>query len=360
MIGFDGTTPSRETIELIKNYNVGGIILFRRNISDPSQLSDLCRKLQSLSKSTPLLIAIDHEGGRVCRLPPPFTQFPTAMDLGQCQSFSLTYSMAKVMAQELRAVGINMNLAPVLDVHTNPENPVIGDRSFGNNPMRVGSLGLAIIAGLQDHGVIACGKHFPGHGGTSQDSHKKLPTIQDSLKNLENIEFKPFQHAIANRVSTIMTAHVLYPSLDPRYPATLSKKIIDALLRKTMGFEGVVVSDDLEMGAITDHWDIGPATVKSLLAGVDLFIIGHDAQQQIEAMDAIHQAVASGKISKKRLEVSLNRLFQLKNSFLKKKEEPKGKALLDAVGCLNHKEIAERIYRKVDLKKHRPTEMKSG
>ena len=328
----------------------GGVILFRRNISEPAQLSDLCRQLQSLSKPDPLLIAVDHEGGRVCRLPIPFTQFPTAMDLGLCQSFSLTYSMAKVMAQELKAVGINMNLAPVLDVHTNPQNPVIGDRSFGRNPIRVGSLGLAIIAGLQDHGIIACGKHFPGHGGTSQDSHKKLPTIQDRLESLENIEFKPFQHAIANRVSSIMAAHVLYPALDPQYPATLSKKIIDILLRKTMGFGGVVVSDDLEMGAITNHWKIGPATVKSLLAGVDLFIIGHDASRQIEAMDAVHQAVDSGEISTKRLETSLARVYHLKNSFLKKKEEPTGKKILQTVGSLNHRQISEQIYRKVGLK----------
>jgi len=147
-----------------------------------------------------------------------------------------------------------------------------------------------------------------------------------------------------------MTAHVLYPALDPQYPATLSKKIIDILLRKTMGFEGIVVSDDLEMGAISDHWEIGPATVESLLAGVDLFIIGHDAPRQIEAMDAVHQAVDSGKISTKRLEASLNRLSHLKNFFLKKKEEPTGKKVLQTVGCLNHKEIAEQIYRKVGLK----------
>ncbi len=347
MIGFQGPRLSPEIIQLIKEYNVGGVILFRRNVQDPSQLYDLCQELQSLSNTHPLLIAVDHEGGRVCRLPLPFTQFPTSLSLGNLRSYSLTYAMAEVMAKELKAVGINMNMAPVLDVNTNPKNPVIGDRSFGENSTVVSSLGLAIIVGLQDQGVIPCGKHFPGHGDTSLDSHERLPTVHHSLKRLQEIDLKPFSHAISNRLRAIMTAHVLYPALDPKYPATLSKKISHTLLRHTMGFEGLVVSDDLEMGAITHQWGMGQASVRAISAGVDLLLICHDHKRQVDGMEAVIQAVQSGKIPQSRLEASLNRVIQLKSDFLRKEEGATKKQAGKTVGCLQHQQISERINREV-------------
>jgi beta-N-acetylhexosaminidase len=349
MIGFDGTRLPTETIRLIKEYKIGGVILFRRNVDNPSQIFELCQKLQRLSTSYPLLIAVDHEGGRVCRLPPPFTQFPSSLALGRCRSFSLTYAMAEVMAKELKAVGINMNLAPVLDVNTHPQNPVIGDRSFGNSPTLVSTLGLAVIAGLQDLGVIACGKHFPGHGDTVLDSHQRLPVVSRGLRRLQEIELKPFSHAIANRLASVMTAHVLYPALDPKYPATLSKRVIQALLRTKMGYEGLVLSDDLEMGAITDQWDVSNASVRALLAGVDLLLICHDIKHQRNAIEAVKRAVVSGKVSEKRLNTSIQRILRLKERFLMAREGGSSKEAERVVGCAEHREVAERVKREVAL-----------
>jgi len=347
MIGFEGTRLSKKTIQLIKEYKIGGVILFRRNVEDPSQLFDLCKQIQSLSKDHPLLIAVDHEGGRVCRLPPPFTQFPPSLALGRRKSYSLTYSMAEVMGNELKAVGINMNMAPVLDVNTNPKNPVIGDRSFGESPTRVASLGLAVIVGLQDQGIIACGKHFPGHGDTSLDSHLKLPAVHHSFERLQEVDLKPFVHAISNRLSAMMTAHVLYPALDSKYPATLSKKITHTLLRHTLGFEGVVVSDDMEMGAISHHWERGKASVRAILAGVDLLLICHESKRQIEGMESVIRAVESGKIPKTRLEASVKRILNLKTSFLKKEKGWTRKQAIQTVGCSQHQHISERITTQV-------------
>jgi beta-N-acetylhexosaminidase len=349
MIGFDGTHLPQETKKLIKDYKIGGVILFRRNVQDPSQLFDLCKEIQSLSKGHPPFIAVDHEGGRVCRLPPPFTQFPNSLALGRRKSYSLTYSMAEVMAKELKAVGINMNMAPVLDVNTNPLNPVIGDRSFGDSPTRVSSLGLAVVGGLQDHGMIACGKHFPGHGDTSMDSHEKLPTVNHSIERLQEVDLKPFVHAISNGLSSVMTAHVLYPSLDAKYPATLSKKITHTLLRQSLGFEGVVVSDDMEMGAISHHWEMGKASVKAILAGVDLLLICHESKRQIEGMESVFRAVDSGKIPQHRLEASLKRILLLKDRFLKKEKGWTKKQAIQTVGCSQHRHISERINTQVAL-----------
>ena len=253
MVGIEGQSPSKATTSLIQKNYFGGVILFSRNLHDPLQCAGLIKSLKAASKETPLFIGIDEEGGRVSRLPrlsgvvPPFTSFPAARTLGKCNDVPLTYNCAEAMAEELFAVGINMNFAPVLDVDTNPKNPIIGDRSFGKTPLVVEEHGLAMMSGLQDNRVISCGKHFPGHGDTAHDSHTTLPVVDLSLSQLMNRELKPFIHLVQNRLATVMTAHVLYPKVDPDYPATLSKKILSSILRQAIGFSGMVVSDDLEM-----------------------------------------------------------------------------------------------------------------
>ncbi len=315
MVGFDGTTPSKEVARAISKYHVGGVILFSRNIKNPLQLAKLTQSLQALSKDGPLLMGIDQEGGRVSRLPSPFTQFPPARVYGQLNDIPLTYSAAEAMAHELTAVGINLNFAPVLDVDTNPDNPVIGNRAFGQSPLLVAEHGLAMMSGLQDNKIIACGKHFPGHGDTHLDSHKTLPKVTHPLSRLTDIELKPFIHLAQNRLSSIMTAHVVYKSLDPKRPATLSNKIVTGLLREAIGFTGVIISDDLEMKGITDNGTVAESAVLAIAAGCDLLLVCHTYDQQIAVLEALIHAVEQGDISEARIGQSVHRILALKEQF---------------------------------------------
>lgn len=349
MAGFDGTSPSKEIEDLIKKHHIGGVVLFSRNIKNPAQTAKLTAALQKLSPQAPLLIAVDQEGGRVSRLPPPFTQFPPARALGRCDSVTLTYSIAEAMAKELAAVGINMNFAPVLDVDTNPKNPIIGDRSFGSSPTLVSKHGLAMIVGMHDQKVIACGKHFPGHGDTASDSHKTLPVVDHPIKRLADTELKPFIHAVENRLSCLMTAHVLYPQFDDKLPASLSKKIISQLLRKTIKFDDVVVTDDLEMKGITDHFTVPEAAVKAVQAGSDLILVCHSADQQMAVLEALIHAVEKKTISEARLDESLNRILRLKESFLMPRRQPQPKEVKEVVGCDAHKALIEEVHKKSEM-----------
>jgi beta-N-acetylhexosaminidase len=289
ILGFNGTTPSKGISELISKSHVGGVILFRRNLKTPSQAATLTRSLQSRSKRMPLFIGIDEEGGRVSRLPKGFTRFPEAALFGSLGDAGLAYKASQVTAWELRAVGINLNFAPVLDVLTEPSNPVIQGRAFGDKATLVSRMGLAVMAALQDNRVIACGKHFPGHGDTTVDSHVALPTVTLDKHRLQTVELRPFYHLIGNGLAMIMTAHVVYPSLDRTAPATLSARIIGRLLRKDLGFNGVVVTDDLEMKAISQ--EPGEAAVRAIEAGADLIILGHEEAKQRKALDAVQKAV---------------------------------------------------------------------
>jgi beta-N-acetylhexosaminidase len=317
MIGIDGDqTPSKPVQDLIRKYNIGGVILFSRNIKNPKQCAQLTRALNACSKEVPLLIGVDQEGGRVSRLPKPFTQFPTARVVGQCNDIPMTYTLAEAMARELGAVGINMNFAPVLDIDTNPNNPIIGDRSFGPGPLLVEEHGLAMMGGLQDNHIIACGKHFPGHGDTSADSHKTLPVVDYPLSQMTDRELKPFIHTANNGLTCIMTAHVVYPKIDPIRPATLSKKVISSLLRGAVRFSGVVVSDDLEMKGITEKWSVAEAAPMAIEAGCDLLLVCESIDQQVAALESVIHRVEQGRISEARVEESVNRLQELKKRFL--------------------------------------------
>lgn len=319
MLGFTGTSVSPELAGLLAEYKPGGLILFARNLESPAQIIELTNSLQQQSPHSPLLIAIDQEGGRVSRLPKGFTIFPPCARLGQCGSAELAYAAAAATALELRAVGINMNMAPVLDIHTNPDNPIIGDRAFGSDPDLVCELGLATIAGLQDHQVVSCGKHFPGHGDTIADSHKELPSVVASRDQLTEMELRPFRHVIAQGSrgpATLMTAHVLYPALDGRFPATLSSAILSDLLRGQLRFDGVVLTDDMEMHAIIDHYGIGEASIRAFQAGADIILICKDRDRAVTAMEALQTAVQNGTISEARVDASLRRIAQVKARFL--------------------------------------------
>ena len=341
MMGFAGTTVSKDLASFLTAYRPGGVIFFRRNLESVQQIVDLTNGLQKLSPASPLLIAIDQEGGRVSRLPSEFTIFPPCGQLGQCNSTELAYSAAATVAKELRAVGINMNMAPVLDVNSNPDNPVIGDRAFGADPDLVGEMGLAMIGGLQDNMVVACGKHFPGHGDTATDSHKELPVVDAGIQRLRETEFPPFQQAIRQGVASLMTAHVLYRALDPDAPATLSPAVIQRLLREEFRYDGVVFTDDLEMHAIIDHDGIGEAAVRSFVAGCDVLLICKDQDRVMTAMQAMECAVQDGRITPERLEQSLTRVARLKARYLR---PYKPVTISDArlvVGCRSHKMLLE-------------------
>lgn len=343
-VGFDGTKPSKEVVEMIKKYKVGGVILFKRNIESLPQLIKMTNDLQKLSAPASLFIGIDQEGGRVSRLSKEFTIFPPMEILGRHDQVSLTYSVGEVMARELKAVGVNVNFAPVLDIHSNKKNPIIGDRAFGRTPAIVSKHGLAMIMGHEDNGVMPCGKHFPGHGDTLTDSHKTLPRVDHSLERLLDFEMKPFQHTVANRLEAVMTAHVLYSKLDPDHPASLSKNIISNILRDGMQFDGLVISDDLEMQAILDHYSVKEAAVKAVSAGSDMLLVCKDAALQVEAYEGLMNAFRKGTLSEKRLTASLTRIFRLKEKYAGLiPHVPKLKEAREIVGKESHRAILSKV-----------------
>ncbi|MCP9455700.1 MAG: beta-N-acetylhexosaminidase [Nitrospira sp.] len=344
MIGFDGTAVSSDLAAFFKEYRPGGIILFSRNLESVEQIVALTNALQRCSPAIPVLIAIDQEGGRVSRLPQEFTIFPAGEIVGRCRSLHWAYAAAEATARELRAVGINMNMAPVLDINSNPANPVIGDRAFGSTPELVRDVGWATAQGLQENGVIACGKHFPGHGDTVADSHHELPIVTASRDRIERFELLPFRYAAAQGIATMMTAHVLYRALDEHRPATLSPAIISTLLRHTWHYDGVVLTDDLEMHAIIDHYGIEDATVRSILAGCDIVLICTDRNRQVAAMEALHKAVLDGSIAPERIAQSLERISRLKQRFLTSLRPATVPEATLVVGCSAHRALLHSIH----------------
>jgi beta-N-acetylhexosaminidase len=292
MAGFEGKALPAGLAAWLRDGTAGGVILFARNLEGPRQVKELCREIRAAAgngRPAPL-IAIDQEGGRVTRLKDPgFTQLPPA------RSYSLFGSQAEaaaeaagaVLAAELRAVGIDINFGPVLDVDSNPRNPVIGDRALGSDPATVARLGIAFFRGTLSRGVLPVGKHFPGHGDTDADSHRELPVVRRTRRSLLAREASPFRAAIRAGIPALMTAHVLYPALDRDYPATLSRKILTGLLRERLGFRGAVFSDALEMKAISLVYGVGAAAVLAFRAGCDAVIVSRGEEEQAEAAEAL-------------------------------------------------------------------------
>ncbi|MBK9519285.1 MAG: beta-N-acetylhexosaminidase [Anaeromyxobacter sp.] len=299
-VGFHGTTPSPEVLELIAR-GVGGVILFARNLTGAEQVAELTGALKRAA-GRPLLVSIDQEGGRVARLRARhgFTELPPMRALGEAGDEGLAFEVGALLGRELRAVGVDQDYAPVVDVDTNPLNPVIGDRALSRTPAEVGRLGAALARGLQSAGVAACAKHFPGHGDTSQDSHVDLPHLPHALDRLLAVELPPFTALARAGVAAVMTAHVVFDALDPARPATLSPPVL-ALLRERCGFLGCCVSDDLEMKAIAAHLPLEVAAPGAVAAGVDQLLVCHSAAVQHGAIDLVRRAVEEGRISRMRL-----------------------------------------------------------
>jgi beta-N-acetylhexosaminidase len=299
-VGFHGTTPSPEVLELVRR-GVHGVVLFGRNVVDAEQVAALVAALKRAA-GRPLLVAVDQEGGRVARLRAPhgFTELPPMRAVGDAGDEDLAREVGLVVGRELRAVGIDQDYAPVVDVDTNPANPVIGDRALSRDAGVVARLGAAIALGLQEAGVAACAKHFPGHGDTSQDSHRDLPRLAHSLDRLDAVELLPFRALARAGVASVMTAHVVFEALDRRRPATLSPEVM-SLLRTRVGFEGCAISDDLEMTAVAEHFPLEESAPGALLAGVDALLVCHHADVQDRAIDLVRAAVEAGRVPRERV-----------------------------------------------------------
>jgi beta-N-acetylhexosaminidase len=347
LTGFAGYTVPPELRSLAREFDLAGVVLFKRNVESPEQVAELSHESQLLARELPLWVSVDQEGGRVARLKRPFTEWPPMITLGRSGDEGLTRRFAKALAGELAAVGISLDFAPVLDIHTNPKNPVIGDRALAERAEDVARLGRIIIETLQGEGIAACGKHFPGHGDTSTDPHHEGALIEHPPDRLNAVELVPFRAAIEAGVASIMTAHILIPALDEERPATLSPLIVDALLKKQLGFQGVVFSDDLGMRAISDRYDLSEATVAAIAAGCDVVLMCGDNQEpQAAAFEAVIRAVESGTLPIKRVEDALGRHRRVKERFLTMPRRPlSGSTLRASLGRDEHQAIAAEMSR---------------
>jgi beta-N-acetylhexosaminidase len=311
MVGFDGLSAPPYILEWLASGQLGGIILFSRNVGSPQQLAALNHSLRQAAKY-PIFIAIDQEGGAVSRLRGGYTESPGAMALGAADSETLAESVAAIMGRELRAVGINWNLAPVADMTRNINNPSVGTRSLGDDPQRVGRLAAAQGRGFAQAGVIASAKHFPGLGNTPIDSHDDLPMIEDSVAELQQGDLIPFKMMIEDGIASIMITHVNFPKVDPVYPSTMSHAIITGLLRQELGFKGLICTDCMEMSAITRYHSAAESGLRSAQAGSDVILFSHTEARQKEAFQAMVAAAHAGDLSTERLEDALQRIIPLK------------------------------------------------
>ncbi|GHO88800.1 beta-N-acetylhexosaminidase [Dictyobacter formicarum] len=350
VVGLPGLTVTPEIVELIQRYHVGGIVLFKRNLQDIQQIQALTQSLQQIAREAghryPLLISIDQENGMVRRFGDSTTVFPGNMTLGAINSTALTREVAQATGREMKALGINMNLAPVADVNNNPANPVIGTRSFGENPQRVARLVAAMIQGYRDIGVITSLKHFPGHGDTAVDSHLALPSLPYTLDRLESLELIPFYEGIKAGADSIMIGHLYLPALMPAngmLPATVSPAIVRELLRHKLGYQGLIITDCLEMNAVAETIGVERGAVMALQAGNDLALISHQYTRQKGAIETTKQALEAGEMTPQAIQESCERVLQLKARMLSWNTLPTTEQL-STIGQPDHLELRDRAY----------------
>jgi beta-N-acetylhexosaminidase len=346
MVGFPGTEPTPEIADLIQQGKVGGIIFFSRNIRDARQVQALTGKLQALARAAghrrPLLIATDQENGIVRRLSPDTTPFPGNMALGAIGSEEIVAEVAEATGRELRALGITMNFAPVADINNNPTNPVIGVRSFGEDAQQVARLVAAAVRGYRAAGVAHSLKHFPGHGDTSTDSHLALPVIPHDIERLDAVELVPFKSGIAAGADSVMIAHVALPATDG-LPATVSSAVVRGLLRERLGYDGVIVSDCLEMQAVADSLGTPKGAIMAVQAGIDLVLVSHRYDRQRDSIAAVRAAVAAGEIDPAIIRLAAERVMALKHRLPSWDELPT-ETDLATIGSAEHRELSSRSY----------------
>ncbi|QGU96866.1 beta-N-acetylhexosaminidase [Clostridium bovifaecis] len=317
IVGIEGYNLNNNTKSLIEKYKVGGIVLFGSNIQGSEQLLDLVNSLkkENLKNKIPLFLSVDEEGGKITRMPKEFKRFPNNKAIGKINDMELSNNIGRTIGDEIKSFGFNMDFAPVLDINSNPKNPVIGSRSFGANPDVVSNLGIETMKGIQSENVIPVVKHFPGHGDTSVDSHIGLPTVNNDLNRLQSFELIPFAEAIEKSADAVMIAHILLPKIDKENPSSMSKIIITDILRADLKFNGVVITDDMTMGAITKNYNISKAAIKSVEAGSDVILVCHGYENEIKVINDLKDAVSKGEISEQRIDESVYRILKLKGKY---------------------------------------------
>jgi beta-N-acetylhexosaminidase len=340
LAGFQGTTLPAAIRELLAQ-GLAGVAIYPRNFTSAEGLAALTTEIRAAA-SGPVLIGIDQEGGTRFSLPAPFTQWPSPAQLGALGDPDAVQEVAQAIGHELAAVGCNLDFAPMLDLHLNSASPVTQVRSFGNNPSLVARMGAAFLRGLTQGGVLGCAKHFPGHGDAQVDPHQDLPVYQGTVEQFERVDLVPFAAAISAGAPTIMIAHILLPALDPAEPASLSRKILTGLLRERMGFSGLILADDLGMGAITRRLAPAHAAVATIAAGADIAMLCHDAALIAPAIAAVSRAVESGVFSHEEWEASSKRIDRVLRSV-----KPAKPHSVDAIGCAAHQSLAESLRAKL-------------
>ena len=343
--GFDGLDPETELLTRLASHQLGGVILFRRNIDSLAQVAALNSAIAQATgpDEPPVFISVDQEGGRVARLRGLITDFPPMAVIGDLEDPELCQRLGKLLGAELKSLGFNTDYAPVLDVHTNPDNPVIGERSFSSNPTAVGRLGVPFAQGLLASGVIPCMKHFPGHGDTEVDSHVGLPVIHHQRPRLAQVEWLPFRLGINAGLPMIMTAHVKVLALDPQYPATLSDAVINGTLRQQLGFQGCVISDDLEMAAVSECYTVEEMVELGLVAGVDLFLVCHQRSRQMRAFDTLVRLGERSASWRGKIATSATRVRSLRLRMGKSISTPSD--FRKVVKCPEHLKMMDELHR---------------
>jgi beta-N-acetylhexosaminidase len=308
--GISGITLTAEESEFILKENIGGVILFAHNFTDPAQLAELINEIQKLRDEYPLYIMTDHESGRVQRFKKQFTHFPPMFEIAKLNSPKTLYEVHQIMAKELKACGVNVNLAPCCDIWSNPLNKVIGDRSFGTDAKVVEKMVSAAIRGLHAEGMLSCAKHFPGHGATKKDSHVELPYLKTSLEDLIKFELVPFNRAVKSKVEFVMTSHIVVDSIDPVLPVSLSARGHE-ILRDDLRFQGIIITDDLEMGAITEKNSIEDAAIMAIRAGANLLLF-RKMETTKSALMNLKKVYKEKNLDRRLLETSIQKNFNLK------------------------------------------------
>lgn len=317
IVGADGYEIDDHAKQMIEKYHVSGFVLFKQNIKSADQMLGLLHSLKSANtvNKVPLFLSVDEEGGRVSRMPAELVKIPGSGAIGKINNSNFSFDIGSVIAEEIKMFGYNMDFGPVLDINSNPKNPVIGDRSFSSSPGIVSKLGVQTMKGIRSKNVIPVVKHFPGHGDTSVDSHIGLPRVYNDMKRLQSFELIPFAEAIKNGADAVMVAHILLPKIDSAYPASFSKTLITGVLRQSMKFQGVVITDDMTMGAIIKNYNMADAAVKSVNAGSDIVLVCHEFSKETTVIQALTKAAQTGVIPIKRIDESVYRILKLKQKY---------------------------------------------
>ncbi|MEM7647505.1 MAG: beta-N-acetylhexosaminidase [Pseudomonadota bacterium] len=349
IIGLSGEELLPEEEQFIVENNIGGVILFDRNLKSVEQTHKLITDIQQLRyklpEKMPLFVSVDMEGGRVHRLKEPFTKWPAAKNLGDIDSSSIAFQFTQLMGRELKAMGFNLDYAPCVDVLTNKDNEVIGDRSLSSDPEKVSKLSSAMVRGYIKSDVLACAKHFPGHGYTSVDSHFDLPVDERNLKELEDHgDLEPFKKVIKARVDMIMTAHIKFPNIDPQFPVTISPLFINQFLKGALRYRGIIITDDLDMKALTKHFPKEELPVLALQAGAHMLLYCNEPNSPVRAVKSVAKALSEGAIDKEVIQENYQTILKLKTKKLKDPVEPFSiEKAKDIIGRKEHLEFAEAV-----------------